>query len=72
MFVKKVAPDNVENIKVAVDTKVVDFLFLKGLVKSKGECKRLIKQSAIKIDDSPITDINYEIKPKNECDYQNR
>ena len=64
VFVKKVAPDNVENIKVAVDTKVVDFLFLKGLVKSKGECKRLIKQSAIKIDDSPITDINYEIKPK--------
>ena len=64
VFVKKVAPDNVENIKVDVDTKVVDFLFLKGLVKSKGECKRLIKQSAIKIDDSPITDINYEIKPK--------
>ena len=64
VFVKKVAPENVENIKVDVDTKIVDFLFLKGFVKSKGECKRLIKQSAIKIDDSPITDIHYEIKPK--------
>jgi tyrosyl-tRNA synthetase len=64
VFVKKVAPDNVENIEVDVNTKLVDFLFSRGLVKSKGECKRLIKQSAIKIDDSPILDINYEIKPK--------
>ena len=37
------------------------------LVNSKGECKRLIKQSAIKIDDVAISDINYEIQPKTEA-----
>ena len=42
-------------------------LFSQGLVNSKGECKRLIKQSAIKIDDFAISDINYEIQPKTEA-----
>jgi len=62
VFVKKVAPDDVETIKVKSNMKLVDFLYSQRLVQSKGECKRLIKQSAIKINDLPINDINYEIQ----------
>ena len=62
VFVKKVAPDDVESIKITSNIKLVDFLYSQGLVQSKGECKRLIKQSAIKLNDSSITDINYEIQ----------
>jgi len=63
VFVKKVAPNDVEAVKITSNIKLVDFLYSQGLVQSKGECKRLIKQSAIKLNDSSITDINYEIKP---------
>ena len=62
VFVKKVAPDDVKTVKVESNIKLVDFLYSEGLVQSKGECKRLIKQSAIKIDNSPINDINHEIQ----------
>ncbi len=62
VFVKKVAPDNVKTVQIESNVKLVDFLYLQGLVQSKGECKRLIKQSAIKINDLPINDINYEIQ----------
>ena len=62
VFVKKVAPDDVETVKVKSNMKLVDFLYSQRLVQSKGECKRLIKQSAIKINDLPINDINYEIQ----------
>ena len=62
VFVKKVAPDDVETVKVKSNMKLVDFLYSQKLVQSKGECKRLIKQSAIKINDLPINDINYEIQ----------
>ncbi len=67
VFVNKVAPDNVSVLKIESNIKIVDFLFSQGLVNSKGECKRLIKQSAIKIDDVAISDINYEIQPNTEA-----
>ena len=63
VFVKKIAPDNVKTVKIVSSIKVIDFLYSNGIVSSKGECKRLIKQSAIKINDLAMTDINYEIQP---------
>ena len=63
VFVNKVAPDDIKTIKIDSEIKLVDFLFNQGLVSSKGECKRLIKQSGIKIDDKPVIDINFEITP---------
>jgi len=63
VFVNKVAPEDVPIIKVESNIKLVEFLFSKEIVNSKGECKRLIKQSAIKIDDKVISDVNYEIQP---------
>ena len=64
VFVKKVAPDNIKTVIIDSTIKLVDFLYSEGLVLSKGECKRLIKQSAIKVNDTPIDDINYEVNPK--------
>ena len=63
VFVNKVAPDDIKTIKIDSEIKLVDFLFNQGLVSSKGECKRLIKQSGIKVDDKPVIDINFEIAP---------
>ena len=62
VFVKKVAPDDIEVVKIKQTVKLLDFLLDKGLITSKGEGKRLIKQSGIKINDSPIDEINFEIK----------
>jgi len=63
VFVNKVAPDDIETVKIESKIKLIDFLLEKGLVSSKSECKRLIKQSGIKIDNKPLSDINYEIVP---------
>ena len=62
VFVKKVAPDDIEVVKIKETVKLLDFLLDKGLIVSKGEGKRLIKQSGIKVNDSPIDEMNFEIK----------
>ena len=63
VFVKKVAPDDIKVVKVNLNIKLIDFLYGQGLVQSKGECKRLIKQSAVKFNDVVVSDVNYEIQP---------
>ena len=63
VFVKKVAPTDIKIVRINSSIKLIDFLHSEGLVDSKGECKRLIKQSAIRVDDSAISDISYKIKP---------
>ena len=62
VFVKKVAPDDIEVVKIKESVKLIDFFLDKGLIASKGEGKRLIKQSGIKVNDLPIDEINFEIK----------
>ena len=62
VFVKKVAPDDIEVVKIKETVKLLDFLLDKGSIASKGEGKRLIKQSGIKVNDSAIDEINFEIK----------
>ena len=64
VFVKKVAPDDIKTVKINKTIKLVEFLLEQNLVSSKGECKRLIKQSGIKLDDVPLDDMQYEIKPE--------
>ena len=61
VFVKKVAPDDIKIVKINKTIKLVEFLVEQKLVSSKGECKRLIKQSGIKLDNVPLSDINYEL-----------
>ena len=62
VFVKKVAPANIKSIKILEDVRLIDFLFDNSFISSKGEGKRLIKQSGIKINDKAIDDINLVLK----------
>tara|TARA_Y100000996_G_scaffold398244_1_gene366108 strand:+ start:2824 stop:4029 length:1206 start_codon:yes stop_codon:yes gene_type:complete len=63
IFVNKVAPDDIKVVRIGEKIKLIDFLVDENLLSSKGEGKRLIKQSGIKIDNKPLNDINYEIIP---------
>ena len=62
VFVKKVAPTDIKSIKILEDVRLIDFLFDNSFISSKGEGKRLIKQSGIKINDKDIDDINLVLK----------
>ena len=63
IFVNKIAPDDIKVVRIGEKIKLIDFLVDEDLLSSKGEGKRLIKQSGIKIDNKPLNDINYEIIP---------
>lgn len=56
VFVKKDIPDDMDEFNIIENKKVLDILFETGLVKSKGEGKRLIKQNAVKVDGKPLQD----------------
>jgi len=61
IFVNKGVPDNIPEINILENIKIIDLIKKSNLVSSNSEIRRLIKQGAIKIDDSPILDIHYEI-----------
>ena len=63
IFIKKSVPDNIDEIAVLENIKLIDFLLINKLVSSKSEAKRLINQSAVKMDDKLITDINFILSP---------
>ncbi len=56
VFVKKDIPDDMDEFQLTEDMKVLDILFEAGLVKSKGEGRRLIKQNAVKLDGNAVKD----------------
>ena len=43
---------------------MVNVIFKSGILKSKGEVRRMIKQNAVKINDKLITNINEKIEPR--------
>ena len=46
------------------DESIVNIIFNSGLLKSKGEARRMIKQGAVRLDGELISDINFAIKSK--------
>jgi len=64
IFVNKKAPEDIKSVSIDNDMKLIDFIVEEKLINSKSECKRLIKQSAIKIDDVVVSDINLIVQPK--------
>ena len=62
VIVNKGVPDDIEEASIAQESLLIDFLLLNGLVSSKGEGKRLVKQSAIKINDKVVKDIQLVLK----------
>ena len=62
VVVNKGVPNDIEETSIAQESLLIDFLLLNGLVSSKGEGKRLVKQSAIKINDKVVKDIQLVLK----------
>ena len=62
VIVNKGVPDDIEETSIGQESLLIDFLLLNGMVSSKGEGKRLIKQSAVKINDKVVEDIQLVLK----------
>jgi tyrosyl-tRNA synthetase len=62
-FVNKEIPDEIKEMSLAAQTyKLIDLLVNTNLVASKGEAKRLIEQSGVKIEGERISNGQAEIK----------
>ena len=62
VIVNKGIPKDVKEVAIENNIKLVDFLFNYNLVASKGEAKRLIKQSAVKVNDDVVSDIHLNLE----------
>ena len=63
IVVGKGVPDDIPEYSIKSEDLVINVIFDAGILKSKGEARRMVKQGAVKIDGKSITDINTVIKP---------
>ena len=66
VIVNKGIPKDIKIISISERVKLLDFLFDNNLISSKGEGKRLIKQSAIKLNDEIVKDLHFNLEIKKE------
>ena len=59
--VSKGIPDEIEEFQLNEDGLLVNIIADSGLVKSRSEARRMIKQSAVKINGEPISDIHHKV-----------
>ena len=59
IFVTKTIPDDIPEIIIDNDTRIIELVKNAKLADSNSEIRRLIKQGAVKIDDSVVSDINF-------------
>ena len=64
VVVGKGIPDDIPTFKLESDDLIVNVIFNAGILKSKGEARRLIKQGAVKLNSKPIVDIKSTISSK--------
>ena len=62
VIVNKGIPKDIKEVTIKNRIKLVDFLLGYDLVSSKGEAKRLIKQSAVKINDDVVLDFHLNLE----------
>ena len=60
--VSKGIPDEIEEFNLTEDELLVNIIADSGLLNSKSEARRMIKQSAVKIDGKTVTDIHHKVK----------
>ena len=60
--VSKGIPDDIDNYQLKEDDLLVNIIADSGLLNSKSEARRMIKQSAVKIDGKTVTDIHHKVK----------
>ena len=63
VVVGKGMPDDIPIYVLKSEDLVVNIIFESGLLKSKGEARRMIKQGAVKLDQNKLNDIQAKIKP---------
>ena len=66
VVVRKGVPDDMLEYKLNSETLLVNVIYHSGLLKSKSEARRMIKQGAVKINDSTIIDLQTIVKPGEE------
>ena len=66
LFIKKDIPDNIPEITLEEDSKLLDIMLNHAMVTSKGEGKRMIKQGEVKLNDVKISDINTNVSKGSE------
>ena len=66
VVVNKGVPDEIPEFKLQNEDLIVNVIFGSGLLKSKGEARRMIKQSAVKLDGVIVDDIQVTISPRGE------
>ena len=66
VVVNKGVPDEIPEFKLQDEDLIVNVIFGSGLLKSKGEARRMIKQSAVKLDGVIVDDIQATISPRGE------
>jgi len=59
--VSKRVPDDIDDYQLEEDDLLVNIIADSGLLNSKSEARRMIKQSAVKIDGETVTDIHHKI-----------
>ena len=64
VVVGKGIPDDIPVFSLSKEDVIVNVIFDSGLLKSKGEARRMIKQGAVRLDDVRISDINTIVSPK--------
>ena len=64
--VGKGIPDEIPVYELDSEDLIVNVIFSSGLLKSKGEARRMIKQGAVRLDDKKIDDIQASISPGDE------
>jgi len=57
VVVGKGIPDDIPEYTLSSEDQIINVIFNAGLLKSKGEARRMIKQGAVKLDSESITDI---------------
>ena len=67
VFAQKLVPDNIPVFEIASnEIGLLDLMFNSGLVKTKGDARRLIRQGAVKLDQEKINDEKFILKPQND------
>ncbi len=66
IFIQKGVPDEMPAASFDAETLLVDIIFDNGMVGSKSDARRMIKQGAVKLDGEQCKDIQHMLKPTDE------
>ncbi len=66
IVIGKGTPDDIPEFSLNEEDLIVNVIFNAGILQSKGEARRMIKQGAVKLDGESITDIQATITPSGE------